>query len=306
MLVLKNVRKVYGIRRVLERVSFSLGEGQKAALVGPNGVGKSTLLRLIAGIETPDRGEIMMPNRALVGYLPQEVLAEGDETLWEYLRRAAGLGELEEEMKDLEPRLEKKESLARYELLEAEYRRLGGYEFERRSKNILAGLRLSHIGMDRPVSELSGGEKRKAALAGVLLRGVDVLLLDEPTNNLDLPALLWLEKYLAKSKSTCLIASHDRRFLDNVVKKLVEIEWWKREAIMYTGGWSEYAEMKAHAHRRHKEQYRMQEEERVRLSESMAEKMDWVERVKNRKAPDRKSTRLNSSHNPASRMPSSA
>lgn len=286
MLTLKNVRKVYGIRRVLERVSFSLGEGQKAALVGPNGVGKSTLLRLIAGIETPDRGEIMMPNRALVGYLPQEVLAEGDETLWEYLRRAAGLGELEEEMKDLEPRLEKKESLARYELLEAEYRRLGGYEFERRSKNILAGLRLSHIGMDRPVSELSGGEKRKAALAGVLLRGVDVLLLDEPTNNLDLPALLWLEKYLAKSKSTCLIASHDRRFLDNVVKKLVEIEWWKREAIMYTGGWSEYAEMKAHAHRRHKEQYRMQEEERVRLSESMAEKMDWVERVKNRKAPD--------------------
>jgi ATPase subunit of ABC transporter with duplicated ATPase domains len=286
MLTLKNIRKVYGIRRVLEKVSFSLGEGQKAAIVGQNGVGKSTLLRLIARIESPDRGEILVPNRALIGYLPQEALADGGETLRSYLRRMAGLGELEDEMKELEPRLEKPASLARYELLEAEYRRLGGYDFERRSKNILAGLYLSHIALDRPVVELSGGEKRKAALAGVLLRGVDILLLDEPTNNLDLPALLWLEKYLSRSKATCLIASHDRRFLDNVVSKIIELDWFKRDVTMYTGGWSEFAEMKAHAHRRHKEQYRMQQEERDRLFESKEQKMDWVERVKNRKAPD--------------------
>ncbi len=286
MLTLKNIRKVYGIRRVLEKVSFSLGEGQKAALVGQNGIGKSTLLRIISGIESPDRGEVLVPNRALIGYLPQEVLADGGETLRSYLRRMAGLGELEDEMKELEPRLEKPEALARYEMLEAEYRRLGGYDFERRSKNILSGLCLSHIALDRPVSELSGGERRKTALAGVLLRGVDILLLDEPTNNLDLPALLWLEKYLSRSAATCLIASHDRRFLDNVVERVVELDWFKRDATMYTGGWTEYAGMKAHAHRRHKEQYRMQQEERDRLYESKEQKMDWVERVKNKKAPD--------------------
>lgn len=286
MLTLKNIRKTFGIRRVLEKVSFSLGEGQKAALVGQNGVGKSTLLKIIAGLESLERGELLVPNRALIGYLPQEALPETDETLREFLRRMAGLGEIEVFMKHLEPRLDQVEALAKYEMLEADYRRLGGYDFERKAKTILEGLFLSHIGMDRKVAELSGGEKRKASLAGVLLRGVDILLLDEPTNDLDLPALLWLEKYLSRSKATCLIASHDRRFLDTVVGKVIEIDWYKRNVTMYTGGWTEFAEMKAHAFRKQKELYRMQEEERQRLFSSMDEKMAWVERVKNRKAPD--------------------
>ncbi len=286
MLTLKNVRKIFGERRVLERISFSLGEGQKAALVGQNGVGKSTLLQIIAGVESHDRGEILKPNRAFVGYLPQETGALPDETLFSYLRRMAGLEAIEQEMKRLEKHLEDPKELATYEALQSDYERLGGYDFERKAKSVLEGLFLSHIDQHRSVSELSGGEKRKAALAGVLLRGVDILLLDEPTNNLDLPALLWLEKYLKRSKATCLIASHDRRFLDHVAGKVIELEWFKREAIMYTGGWSDYAEMKAHAHRRHKEQYRMQEEERERLVESIAEKKEWVERVKEKEAPD--------------------
>ncbi|MBP9697975.1 MAG: ABC-F family ATP-binding cassette domain-containing protein, partial [Candidatus Moranbacteria bacterium] len=283
---LKNVRKIYGIHRVLEKVSFSIGEGQKVALVGQNGVGKSTLLKIAAGMESFERGERIVPNRCLVGYLPQETGALPDETLIEYLRRMAGLEELEVEMKQLETRLDEEEALAQYELVQADYTRLGGYDFERRAKSILEGLFLSHVGLARPLSELSGGEKRKAALAGVLLRGVDILFLDEPTNNLDLPALLWLENYLKRSKATCLIASHDRRFLDHVVKKVIEIDWFKREAVMYTGGWSEFAEMKAHAFRRHKEQYRMQEAERERLFESIDEKKEWVVRVKERKTPD--------------------
>lgn len=286
MLTLKNVRKIYGIHRVLEKVSFSIGEGQKVALVGQNGVGKSTLLKIAAGMESFERGERIVPNRCLVGYLPQETGALPDETLIEYLRRMAGLEELEVEMKQLETRLDEEEALAQYELVQADYTRLGGYDFERRAKSILEGLFLSHVGLNRPLAELSGGEKRKAALAGVLLRGVDILFLDEPTNNLDLPALLWLENYLKRSKATCLIASHDRRFLDHVVKKVIEIDWFKREAVMYTGGWSEYAEMKAHAFRRHKEQYRMQEAERERLFESIDEKKEWVVRVKERKTPD--------------------
>lgn len=286
MLVLKNIRKIYGIHRVLEKVSFSLGEGQKVALVGQNGVGKSTLLKIAAGLEVFEKGERTVPNRCLVGYLPQEVGALPDETLIEYLRRMAGLAELEKEMQRLEKNLDEEAILAQFELVQHDYERLGGYDFERRAKSVLEGLFLSHVGLSRPLAELSGGEKRKAALAGVLLRGVDILLLDEPTNNLDLPALLWLENYLRRSKATCLIASHDRRFLDHVVKKVVEIDWFKREAVMYTGGWSEFAEMKAHAFRRHKEQYRMQEAERERLFESIDEKKEWVVRVKARKAPD--------------------
>lgn len=286
MLTLRNIRKTYGIHRVLEKVSFSLGEGQKVALVGQNGVGKSTILKIAAGLEVFERGERIVPNRCLVGYLPQEVGALPEETLIAYLRRMAGLAELEKEMKRLEKNLDEEAILAQFELVQHDYERLGGYDFERRAKSVLEGLFLAHVGLERPLSELSGGEKRKAALAGVLLRGVDVLLLDEPTNNLDLPALLWLENYLRRSKATCLIASHDRRFLDHVVKKVVEIDWFKREAVMYTGSWSDFAEMKAHAFRRHKEQYRRQEEERDRLFESIAEKKEWVIRVQEKAAPD--------------------
>ncbi|MEK7494323.1 MAG: ABC-F family ATP-binding cassette domain-containing protein, partial [Patescibacteria group bacterium] len=269
-----------------DKVSFSLGEGQKAALVGQNGVGKSTMLRIIARMESADRGEILIPNRALVGYLPQESLAEGDEVLRDYLRRMTGLTDLEREMKQLEPRLEEAEALARFEMLESEYRRLGGYDFERRAQVMLEGLCLSGISLDRPVQELSGGEKRKAALLGVLLRGVDILLLDEPTNNLDLPALVWLEQYLKRSHATILVASHDRRFLDNVVSKVVEIEWFSRNTVLYAGGWTEYAEVKAHKLRRERELYRIQEEERERLTDSKMQKKDWADRVWEQKAPD--------------------
>ncbi|MEK9151288.1 MAG: ABC-F family ATP-binding cassette domain-containing protein [Patescibacteria group bacterium] len=297
MLTLKNIRKIYGTQRVLEKVSFSVGEGQKIALVGQNGAGKSTLLRIIAGTESPDRGEILKPNRVLIGYLPQEVhpngarmrdgrVGSGTETLIGYLRRMTGLEDLEREMAALEPRLDQPDILERYEVLRSDYERLGGYDFTRKAKGVLDGLMLSHIGFDRPVAELSGGEKRKAALAGVLLCGVDIMLLDEPTNNLDLPALLWLERYLNRSAATCIIASHDRRFLDNVVDKVLEIDWHRRDVAMYTGGWSTFAEMKAHLIRKHKEQYRMQEEERERLLVSAGQKMDWVERVRGRKAPD--------------------
>lgn len=286
MLTLKDVRKRYGTERVLEKVSFSVGEGQKVALVGLNGSGKSTLLKIIAGLETPDRGTVVMPNRLLIGYLPQEAIAESDATLMSYLRQVAGLETLEKEMAALEPRLDLPTALEQYELLRTEYERLGGYDFARVSSRILEGLLLGDIDPERPVSKLSGGEKRKVALAGVLLSGVDLLLLDEPTNNLDLPALVWLERYLNRSRATVIIASHDRRFLDNVVQKVLEIDWYRRDVTMYAGGWSTFAEMKAHSIRKQKEQYRAQEEERGRLLLSIGQKMDWVERVKEKRAPD--------------------
>src|SRR3989344_9391962 len=286
MLTLKNVRKTFGTVRVLDKVSFSVGEGQKIALVEQSGVGKSTLLKIIAGLESADKGEVMKPNRILIGYLPQEAIVKLEETLLHYLRRMTGLTDLENEMAVLEPHLDEKKILEQYEVFRAGYERLGGDDFTRKAKGVLEGLGLSHIKLERLVSELSGGEKRKAALAGVLLRGVDVLLLDEPTNNLDLPALVWLEQYLKHSDTTCIIASHDRSFLDAVVEKVIEIDWYKRDVTLYTGGWSVFAEMKAHKIRKHKEAYRAQEEERARLLLSIDQKMDWVERIARKKAPD--------------------
>ena len=218
MLTLRDIRKRYSTRRILEGVSFSLGEGQKAALVGQNGVGKSTLLRIIAGEESYDKGEMTRVNRILVGYLPQEALSESsEETFFDYLERMAGVGEARRKMEALAEQLDQPEKLAEYEEWQKVFERLGGYQFRQRARGILEGLALSHLDEDRPLDQLSGGERRKAALAGVLLRGVDFLLLDEPTNNLDLPALLWLERYLTKTKASCLVASHDRQFLDNVL-----------------------------------------------------------------------------------------
>lgn len=286
MITLKNIRKIFGTKRVLENVSFSVGEGQKVAIVGQNGAGKSTLLKIIAGLETPDRGTVTKPHRILTGYLPQEALAYADETLLHYLRRMAGLVALEQEMQALEPSLADEQALQKYELLRMEYERLGGYDFTRQARVLLEGLGLGQIATERLVSELSGGERRKAALAGVLARGVDLLLLDEPTNNLDLPALLWLERSLKQSAATVIIASHDRRFLDHVVEKIIEIDWHRRDAMLFAGGWSTFAIMKARKIRQQKAAHRAQEEERERLLVSSEQKKEWVERTRLQKAPD--------------------
>jgi ATP-binding cassette subfamily F protein 3 len=286
MLTIKNIQKSVGGQRVLNKASFSLGEGQRAALIGLNGVGKSTLLKIIAGIEEPTIGKVMKPNRVLMGYLPQEALASVDMTLDEYLRDMAGLAAIEAEIKNLETRLDEPAIQEQYDILLAEFERLGGYEFDRRIQKVITGLRIKHLGRERSILTLSGGERRKIALAGVLLRGVDLLLLDEPTNNLDLPALTFLENWIKNSKTTCLIASHDRRFLDSVVTKVIEIDWYRRDTEIFAGNWSQFMETKEHARRRAKEQFRLQEEERARLTSSKDEKIDWVTRVWDKKKRD--------------------
>lgn len=286
MLTVKNIQKTIGGQRVLHKASFSLGEGQRAALVGLNGVGKSTLLKIIAGIEEPNIGKVMKPNRVLMGYLPQEALADADMTLEEYLHEMTGLRGIEAELKLLEKKLDQGDVQVEYDTLLGEFERLGGYEFDRKMQKVVTGLRIQKIEKKRSILSLSGGERRKVALAGVLLRGVDLLLLDEPTNNLDLPALLFLENWLKTNKVTCLIASHDRRFLDALVTKVIEIDWYKRDINIFSGNWSQFVETKEHARRRLKEQYRLQEEERTRLTESKVEKIDWVTRVWDKKKRD--------------------
>lgn len=257
------------------------------ALVGENGTGKSTLLKIIAGLEPMDKGTVTFAKGVLVGYLPQETVAEGSGTALQFLRNATGIGILEDEMKALEPLLDEANKLAEYEALTGRFERLGGYAFLDRARGILDGLALDGLDLDRQLDTFSEGEKRKLALAAVLLSGVDLLLLDEPTNNLDLVALLWLEAYLVRSGATLLVASHDRTFLDNVALRVLAIDPVKHDVMLYNGNWSVYAETKAHAFRRAKELYGAEQRERERVVSSAAEKIQWADATKKKRGPDR-------------------
>jgi ATP-binding cassette subfamily F protein 3 len=277
MLTARNIFKRYGPVKVLLGVSFSFSRGQKIALVGPNGVGKSTLLRILAGQETEDRGVIEKSRRLLTGYLPQEVAIDsGEETVLEYFRTVSGITEIEAEMKQLETKLSDETLLAEYGELEAAFDRLGGYVFEKKCRKALDGLGLERIALEQKVAKVSGGERRRVALASVLLKGADLLLLDEPTNDLDLESLLWLEDYLIRAEAAVLVASHDREFLDHIAEKVLEIDWHFRTAEMFTGNYTTYQKEKAERLRRERELYDRAEEERGRLHDTSDEKKEWA------------------------------
>ncbi len=276
MIVVKHIYKSYGLSEVLSDVSFSLTTGHKAALVGANGVGKSTLLKIIAGIEKPDSGVIELPSDACLGYLPQEIDISSNTTIEEYLKRVSGLEELEEKMRALESSLVDPKKLNEYSNLQNIYTRLDGYAFDHRMKTILKGFGLTNISSKTLLKHLSGGYKTKIALAGILLKGVDILLLDEPTNNLDLPALIWLENFVLESKTTCLIVSHDRRFLDKVTSKVFEIDSYSKQIITYTGSYTDYLKEKEKQLREQKKLYSLQQEEIDRLTETARQKKEWA------------------------------
>lgn len=272
MIRAKNIQKNYGSLTVLSDVSFSLAQGQKAALVGNNGTGKTTLLRIIAGLEEPDAGEIEIASGTCIGYLPQDTSLVGDETIGKYLRHTAGVDVLEQKIEKLSSHLNDPAKSRAYAEAHEQYERLDGYAFEHRMQVMLSGFGLDDIGIAHKLSNLSSGQKSKVVLAGILLKGVDLLLLDEPTNNLDLPALIWLEDFLRKSEASCIIVSHDRRFLDRVVRKIFELDWRTHTLNISGGTYSDYLEMVGKRLTRQKEDYRLQQEEIGRLAEQAREK----------------------------------
>ena len=267
MLQAKHIQKSYGSQTVLADVSFSLAKGQKVALVGDNGTGKTTILKIVAGLVEPDAGEIELAKNTCIGYLPQDTSLSGDETISAYLRRIAGVDALEQKLEAIASHLEDKAKSDEYGDAHEQYERLDGYAFEHRIKVMLAGFGLDNVGIDHRLSDLSSGQKSKVALAGILLKGVDLMLLDEPTNNLDLPALIWLEDFLRKSDAACIVISHDRRFLDRVVRKIFELDRNTRVLKISGGTYSDYLAMVAKRVARQKEEYRLQQEEIERLSD---------------------------------------
>lgn len=288
MLTVRNIHKRYGPVRVLLGAGFSVANGQKFALVGPNGVGKSTLLRILAGVESQDRGVIERGKNLRISYLPQESMADSaEETVAGYLRRVSGIAALEAELAELEMRLGDEKALSRYGELRDLYDHLGGFSFDRKARLAIDGLGLRRIASDRKLSEMSGGERRRLSLAGALLEESDVLLLDEPTNDLDLPAIFWLERFLRKTGSAVIVASHDRAFLDAVSEKVLELDWYFRTARVWTGNYSTYFKEKSEELRREHDEKVRAEEERARLRETAEEKLEWARKGAEYRMPDK-------------------
>jgi ATPase subunit of ABC transporter with duplicated ATPase domains len=251
MIALSNICKQYGRRLLLVDASFQLNPGEKDGLVGPNGSGKTTIFRMIAGEESPDAGELSIPKRTTVGYFRQDVEAmTGRPVLDEAIAGSGRLGDLHHELHDLTRALsdpsradEMEAILARFGEVQHEYQERGGYELEARAREVLHGLGLADEQIDGDVGELSGGWKMRVAMAKVLLGKPDVLLMDEPTNHLDIESILWLEHFIKDTRSAVLLTCHDKDFMNRVVDRVVEIDGG--ELISYSGDYDFYTKERA-------------------------------------------------------------
>ena len=263
IVVAEGLAKSYGAQDVFWDVSFRIARGDRIALVGPNGVGKTTLLKLIAGLEAPTAGRIHRARRLRIGYLPQEAELAGHRTLrQEMLTVFADLRAQEAELRRLEREMadpaRRDRALKRYGKLLEEFELAGGYDFEHRIDRVLTGLGFREDEHRYPLAILSGGQKTRALLAKLLLQEPDLLLLDEPTNHLDLAAMEWLEDYLSEWKGSFVVAAHDRYFLDKLVERVWELGFGHLE--QYPGNYSRYVQLRAERLERREAEYRAQQE----------------------------------------------
>ena len=222
MLTIRDLKKTVGGRTLFEHAALTVNYGERAALVGPNGAGKSTLFGLILGRDTADSGTIERDAWTMVGFLPQEAEAVGDETVLDVATGRAGeLPVLEARLKELEAAgdVEGPEYLEAH----AKHEALSQPQTEARAKKMLAGLGYRETDFGRPAREMSGGWVMRAHLARLLVMEPDLLLLDEPTNHLDLLSLLWLQNYLKNYSGAVLVISHDRAFMDAVAETVHDI-----------------------------------------------------------------------------------
>ena len=243
----QNVAKSFGVNEVLRDVSFTLQQGDRMGLVGVNGCGKSTLMRIIAGLETPDSGEIAMVRGTRVGYLAQQDMVTHGASVWDELQKVfEPVFEMEKRLRALEAEMaHAHEDAARFNRLSSDYDRLSrafeeadGYAWKSLVSGVLNGLGFKPTQYEQSVDSLSGGEKTRLCLARLLLQKPDLLLLDEPTNHLDMETLQWLENYLSAYRGSVLVISHDRYFLDHVCTGMVEILMGVSE--QYSGNYTRY------------------------------------------------------------------
>jgi len=269
MLSVNNISKTYGLDLILDGISFSLNSGECLGLVGPNGSGKTTLLRILVQQERPDSGSVQFePSDTRVGYLPQGFTPGPQETLQSFLDQMEGNVDL------LTARLEKlaaglMDNTHSAELQQEYDQVLAQIELSMahsgHAPSVLAGLGLGQLPMDTPVAHLSGGQKTRLSLAGVLLSNPQLILLDEPTNHLDLDMLAWLEDWLNEYPGAALVVSHDRTFLDHTATSILEIDPKTHKSRLYAGNYSDYLEQKLADYDRRWQEYSDQQDEIHRL-----------------------------------------
>lgn len=233
MLSIEGLKVEFGVKPLFHNVSFVVNDRDRIALVGKNGAGKSTMLKILCGLQRPTAGVVAVPNDTTIGYLPQVMKLSDDTTVKEETRKAfADATKMKEKLERMQQEMAERtdyESESYAELVEKftqEHERfmlLGGENYEAEIERTLVGLGFEHTDFERPTSEFSGGWRMRIELAKILLRRPDVLLLDEPTNHLDIESIQWLEQFLAQSAKAVVLVSHDRAFINNVTNRTLEI-----------------------------------------------------------------------------------
>jgi ATP-binding cassette subfamily F protein 3 len=263
ILVAEQLAKSFDPQDVFWDVSCNVARGDRIALVGRNGTGKTTLLNILAGLEEPSVGHVHHAKGLRIGFLAQEAKLGGERTLWQEMMTAfRDLRAMEAHLAELEAALadpaRADTAMEAYAALRDRFDLLGGYTYEDRTKHVLMGLGFDPSEHQIPLSYLSGGQQTRAVLARLLLESPDVLFLDEPTNHLDLQAIEWLEGYLNKWEGTVVLVAHDRYFMDRVVHKVWELAFGRLE--VYSGNYSHYLQQREERYERRLKEYRAQQE----------------------------------------------
>ena len=275
----RNLTLSIGRQVILDHVDLSISPGWRVGLVGPNGVGKSTLLRVIAGARATDEGSVgTTPPVAMVGYLPQEPERRPGEMVREFLGRRTGVAAAQAELDaatiDLSTGAAGGDD--RYSDALDRWLAIGAADFEARSGEVLAELGLPERLLDQPMLTLSGGEAARCSLASLLVSRFDVFLLDEPTNDLDLDGLERLEAWVASLQAGLVVVSHDREFLRRVVTHVAELDEFTHALTMYSGGWDAFLAERALAAQHARERYEEYEDKRGNLAGRAQREREWA------------------------------
>lgn len=296
-LTMYNIRKYFGANLVLNDAGFTVYEGEKVGMVGANGSGKSTILKLLAGIEPMDidyrkicegKSRILFPKGTSIAYLEQLPNYPGSFKVIDILKLAfRELYQIEEQLHDLESAMEHlqgeslKIALKQYSQLQQGYDAKGGYDKDEKLSKVCSGLKFDEAFLQKDFNIISGGEKTSVNLGKILLESPDILLLDEPTNHLDMEAAEWLENYLKGYKGIVIIVSHDRYFLDNVVTKIIEVE--NKRCETYLGNYSDYVRQKDENMLQQYEDYKEQCKKVNSMEKTIKSLRDWALRADNNK-----------------------
>lgn len=281
MISIEKLKVEFGIKPLFSEVSFVINDRDRIALVGKNGAGKSTMLKILCGLQKPTSGSVAVPNDTTIGYLPQVMILQDDTTVREEARKAfAGNAKMKAKLEEINRRLsertdyESDEYMSLVQKFSQEHERymmLGADNYEADIERTLTGLGFKREDMERPTSEFSGGWRMRIELAKILLQKPDVLLLDEPTNHLDIESIQWLEQFLAQSAKAVVLVSHDRAFINNVTNRTLEISCGK--VIDYKVKYNEYVTLRAERREQQMRAYENQQKE-------IAEIKDFIERFR--------------------------